>query len=152
MPRILVIDDQPDVRTMISIVLRIHHFEVVEAASGDAGLKEFENSRFDLAIVDIFLQGTNGFDVITMMRERVPDLPIVAISGMTTLDFVSGTRTFQRHLPAEAVSSQRPRAGHRSGLRAVSATGHRSLLANSGASRGRRKNSRPAATLSIATG
>jgi DNA-binding response OmpR family regulator len=89
MPRILVIDDQSDVRTMISIVLRINHFEIVEAANGDAGLKEFENSKFDLAIVDIFLQGTNGFDVITMMRERVPDLPIVAISGMTTLDFVS---------------------------------------------------------------
>ena len=89
MPRILVIDDQSDVRTMISIVLRINHFEIVEAANGDAGLKEFENSKFDLAIVDIFLQGTNGFDVISRMRERVPDLPIVAISGMTTLDFVS---------------------------------------------------------------
>jgi DNA-binding response OmpR family regulator len=88
MPRILVIDDQSDVRTMISIVLRINHFEIVEAANGDAGLKEFESSKFDLAIVDIFLEGTNGFDVITMMRERVPDLPIVAISGMTTLDFV----------------------------------------------------------------
>jgi DNA-binding response OmpR family regulator len=74
---------------MISIVLRINHFEIVEAASGAAGLREFENSKFDLAIVDIFLQGTNGFDVITMMRERIPNLPIVAISGMTTLDFVS---------------------------------------------------------------
>lgn len=91
MPRILVIDDQPDVRAMISIVLRINHFEIVEAESGDAGLKEFENSRFDLVIVDIFLQGTNGFDVISMMRERIPDLPIVAISGMTTLDFLSGS-------------------------------------------------------------
>jgi DNA-binding response OmpR family regulator len=89
MPRILVIDDQPDVRAMISIVLRVHHFEIVEAASGDAGLKAFDESSFDLAIVDIFLQGTNGFDVITMLRERAPGLPIVAISGMTTLDFVS---------------------------------------------------------------
>jgi DNA-binding response OmpR family regulator len=88
MPRILVIDDQSDVRAMISIVLRLHHFEIVEAASGDAGLKAFEESSFDLAIVDIFLQGTNGFDVITRLRERVPGLPIVAISGMTTLDFV----------------------------------------------------------------
>jgi DNA-binding response OmpR family regulator len=91
MPRILVIDDQPDVRAMISIVLRVNHFEIVEAASADAGLKEFENSRFDLVIVDIFLQGTNGFDVITMMRERIPNLPVVAISGMTTLDFLSGS-------------------------------------------------------------
>ena len=91
MPRILVIDDQSDVRAMISIVLRINHFDIVEAATGAAGLKEFENSRFDLVIVDIFLQGMNGFDVITMMRERIPDLPVVAISGMTTLDFLSAS-------------------------------------------------------------
>jgi DNA-binding response OmpR family regulator len=86
-----VIDDQSDVRAMISIVLRIHHFEVVEAASAEIGLREFEGSRFDLAIVDIFLQGTNGFDVIRLMRERVPGFPVVAISGMTTLDFVSAS-------------------------------------------------------------
>ena len=93
MPRILVVDDQSDVRAMIGIVLRVHHFAIVEAASGAAALKAFEDSRpdsrFDLAIVDIFLEGTNGFDIISMMRERVPDLPIVAISGMTTLDFLS---------------------------------------------------------------
>jgi DNA-binding response OmpR family regulator len=90
-PRILVIDDQPDVRAMIGIVLRVNHFEIIEAASAPAGLKEFENSKFDLAIVDIFLQGTCGFDVIKEMRERVPNLPIVAISGMTALDFVSAS-------------------------------------------------------------
>ncbi|HEY3791982.1 MAG TPA: response regulator [Bradyrhizobium sp.] len=91
MSRILVIDDQADVRAMIGIVLRVHRFEIVEADSAAAGLKAFENSSFDLAIVDIFLQGTNGFDLITMMRERSPDLPIVAISGMTALDFVSSS-------------------------------------------------------------
>jgi DNA-binding response OmpR family regulator len=91
MSRILVVDDQSDVRAMISIVLRVQHFEIVEAASAAAGLKAFENSSFDLVIVDIFLQGTNGFDLIRMMRERVPRLPIVAISGMTTLDFVSAS-------------------------------------------------------------
>jgi DNA-binding response OmpR family regulator len=91
MSRILVIDDQADVRAMIGIVLRVHRFEIVEADSAAAGLRAFENSSFDLAIVDIFLQGTNGFDLITMMRERSPNLPIVAISGMTALDFVSSS-------------------------------------------------------------
>ena len=76
---------------MISIVLRVNQFEIVEAASGAAGLKAFENSSFDLAIVDIFLQGTNGFDVIRKMRERVPKLPVIAMSGMATLDFVSAS-------------------------------------------------------------
>jgi DNA-binding response OmpR family regulator len=85
------IDDQPDIRTMVSIVLRVNHFDVVEAVNAAAGLKEFEASKFDLAIVDIFLQGTNGFEVIMKMRERIPDFPIVAISGMTMLDFVNET-------------------------------------------------------------
>jgi FixJ family two-component response regulator len=42
-------------------------------------------------IVDIFLQGTNGSDLITALRRRVPGLPVVAISGMTALDFLSET-------------------------------------------------------------
>ena len=84
MPRILVIDDQNDVRAMIAIVLRVKQFEVIEAQSAAAGLKAFEESSFDLAIVDIFLQDACGFDVIARMREIVPDLPVVAISGMTT--------------------------------------------------------------------
>jgi DNA-binding response OmpR family regulator len=91
MPRILVVDDQVHVRRMISLVLRVHRFEIVEVASGAAALKEFEESSFELAIVDIFLQGTNGLDVIRMMRERVADFPVIAMSGMTALDFVSAS-------------------------------------------------------------
>jgi DNA-binding response OmpR family regulator len=86
---VLVVDDQADVRTMISIVLRIHRFEIVEAENAAAALKLFEESSFDLAIVDIFLQGTNGSELITRLRGRVPGLPVIAISGMTALDFLS---------------------------------------------------------------
>lgn len=89
MPRVLVVDDQVDVRAMMAMVLRINRFEVVEAASAAAGLKAFEDTSIDLAIVDIFLLGGNGFDVIASMRERVPGLPVVAISGMTALDIVA---------------------------------------------------------------
>jgi DNA-binding response OmpR family regulator len=74
---------------MISLVLRINQFEIVEAATAAAALKSFEEARFDLAIVDIFLQGSNGSDLIATMRERVPDLPVVAISGITALDFLA---------------------------------------------------------------
>ncbi|MCA1455397.1 response regulator [Bradyrhizobium sp. BRP22] len=89
MARVLVVDDQSDVRAMIAIVLRVNRFEIVEAASAAEGIKAFEGGRFDLAIVDIFLQGKSGLDVMSMMRGRQADLPIVAISGMTALDFVS---------------------------------------------------------------
>jgi DNA-binding NtrC family response regulator len=103
MSRILVIDDQSDVRAMISIVLRVKRFEIVEAASAEAALKAFESSSFDLAIVDIFLHGTNGLDLIKIMRERIPHLPIVAISGMTVLDFVSASPEL-----ADVVCLQKP--------------------------------------------
>ncbi|HEV2159765.1 response regulator [Bradyrhizobium sp.] len=88
MPRVLIIDDQKDVRAMLAIVLRVNRFEVAEAESGVAGLKAFDEGPFDAAIVDIFLGDTSGVDVIASLRERAPELPIIAVSGMTALDFM----------------------------------------------------------------
>lgn len=89
MTRVLVIDDQADVRAMICIVLRLNHFEVAEAASAAAGLKMFEQSAFDVAIVDVFLEDANGFDVVAAMRKKIPDFPVIAISGMPAFDTAS---------------------------------------------------------------
>ncbi|SEN13814.1 response regulator [Bradyrhizobium sp. OK095] len=88
MPRVLIVDDQKDVRAMVAIVLRVNHYDVVEAESGAAGLKAFGEGVFDAAIVDIFLADASGVDVMLAIRERVPGFPIVAVSGMTALDFV----------------------------------------------------------------
>jgi DNA-binding NtrC family response regulator len=88
MPRVLIIDDQKDVRAMIAIVLRVNHFAVVEAESGAAGLKAFAEGAFNAVIVDIFLGDTSGVDVVATLRERAPGLPVVAVFGMTTMDFM----------------------------------------------------------------
>jgi DNA-binding response OmpR family regulator len=104
MPRVLIIDDQKDVRAMVAIVLRVNHFEVVEAGSGAAGLKIFGETPVDTVIVDIFLGDASGVDVIATLRERAPALPIVAMSGMTTLDFMQQAPS---HL-ANVVCLQKP--------------------------------------------
>ncbi|QOZ70354.1 response regulator [Bradyrhizobium arachidis] len=103
MPRVLIIDDQKDVRAMIAIVLRVNRFEVVEAESGAAGLKAFADEPFDAAIVDIFLGDTSGVEVIATLRERAPGLPVIAASGMTALDFMEQSS----HL-ANVVCLQKP--------------------------------------------
>ncbi|MGY4623526.1 response regulator [Bradyrhizobium sp. USDA 4486] len=103
MPRVLIIDDQKDVRAMIAIVLRVNRFEVVEAESGAAGLKAFADEPFDAAIIDIFLGDTSGVDVIATLRERAPGLPVIAVSGMTALDFMEQSS----HL-ANVVCLQKP--------------------------------------------
>jgi CheY-like chemotaxis protein len=88
MARVLIIDDQKDVRAMVAIVLRVNRYDVVEADSGAAGVKAFTEACFDAAIVDIFLGDTSGVEVIATLRELAPSLPVVAVSGMTALDFM----------------------------------------------------------------
>ena len=73
---------------MVSIVLRVNQYDVVEAESGAAGLRAFGGNVFDAAIVDIFLTDASGIEVMAAIRERIPGFPIVAISGMTALDFM----------------------------------------------------------------
>lgn len=102
MRRVLVVDDQPEVRTIISIVLRMNRFEILEAASAASALTLFEQA-FDLAIVDMFLQDTNGSDLIAALRAQVPDLPVIAISGLTVLDFLSDAPEF-----SDVVCLQKP--------------------------------------------
>ena len=87
MPRILVVDDQKDVRAMLCMVLRVNRFDVTEADSIKSGLRAFVEQDYDAVVVDIFLKDENGFDLMVAMRERAPNLPVVAVSGMTTLEF-----------------------------------------------------------------
>jgi DNA-binding response OmpR family regulator len=89
MARILIIDDQANVRSTITLGLHMKGFEVIGAESAALGLKVFGESKVDLAVVDIFLGDVNGADVIRMLRERVPNLPVVAISGALALDLLS---------------------------------------------------------------
>ncbi len=91
MPRILVVDDQKDVRAMLCMVLRVNRFDVTEADSIKSGLRAFVEQDYDAVVVDIFLKDENGFDLMVAMRERAPNLPVVAVSGMTTLDSVART-------------------------------------------------------------
>jgi DNA-binding response OmpR family regulator len=86
MPRILVVDDQKDVRAMISMVLRVNQFDVVEAGTAAAGLQLFRDQTFDAVIVDIYLDESNGLDLVSGMRALVPDVPVVAVSGMSAFD------------------------------------------------------------------
>jgi DNA-binding response OmpR family regulator len=76
---------------MLCMVLRVNRFDVTEADSIESGLRAFVEQDYDAAVVDIFLKDENGFDLMVAMRERAPNLPVVAVSGMTTLDSVART-------------------------------------------------------------
>ena len=89
-PRILLFEDQSHVRACVMLSLKSRNLEAVAVGNGADGLKAFDASRFDLAIVDIFMLGMDGIAVIKELRARRPTLPVIAISGVH-LDSAGGT-------------------------------------------------------------
>ena len=107
--RVLVIDDDHSVGIAIETLLRREGCEVVFAESGLLGLQAFEKSRFDAAIVDIFLPAIDGFKTIDAFRQRDPTVPIISMSGFRSRDadwavpdFLERLTSSERHIAAQA--------------------------------------------------
>jgi CheY-like chemotaxis protein len=81
MPRVLVIDDDEEQRTLIRQVLGRVGLEVTEAADGREGLRLFGARRPDVVLTDINMPGLDGHEVISAIRVLHPDVPIIAVSG-----------------------------------------------------------------------
>jgi DNA-binding response OmpR family regulator len=81
MTRILVVDDDQSVGAAIVMTLGHEGYDTVHALDAGMGIRAFESSHFDLAIVDIWLPDINGLETIAELRRRAPAMPIIAISG-----------------------------------------------------------------------
>lgn len=85
MTRILVIDDDDQLRQMLRRMLEYTGYEVVEAADGAQGMKVFREEPTDLVITDILMPGQEGIETIILLRRDYPDVPVIAISGGGTI-------------------------------------------------------------------
>jgi two-component system, chemotaxis family, chemotaxis protein CheY len=81
MSRILLIDDDDLVRTMVEKVLTLMGHTVIEARDGREGLERFEDSKAELVITDIVMPEKEGTEVIMELLKLEPTLKIIAISG-----------------------------------------------------------------------
>jgi CheY-like chemotaxis protein len=78
---VLVIDDDPDVRGLVTGFLSDLGYDVLEAEHGEAGLAILARLTPHLLIVDYAMPGMNGAEIARATRERVPELPILFLSG-----------------------------------------------------------------------
>ncbi len=81
MARILVIDDDPQIRTLLRKILERAGYEVIDAEDGVAGTDLYRESPTDLVITDILMPGKSGWEAILELRRDFPDVKIIAISG-----------------------------------------------------------------------
>ena len=65
----------------IEVCLQRQGMEVTIADGGEAGMRELASGGFDVMIVDIFMPDMRGFESIRIFHERVPDIPLIAMSG-----------------------------------------------------------------------
>jgi DNA-binding NtrC family response regulator len=81
MTRILVVDDEPNIRRLVSAILRQQGYSVTEAADARMALAALDQERFDLVISDLHMPGLSGIALTKRIRSRDPVLPILIMSG-----------------------------------------------------------------------
>jgi len=70
MPSVLIIDDDQDIRNLLKIHLKKADFSTIEAESGEAGLKILEDTMPDIILLDVDMEGLNGFEVSKIIRSN----------------------------------------------------------------------------------
>lgn len=82
--KVCVVDDDDLFREALAADLRREGFEVFEAANGTDGLQLILEIEADVAIVDVFMPGMGGADLLELVREAAPRVRRIAISGADT--------------------------------------------------------------------
>jgi CheY-like chemotaxis protein len=78
---ILVVDDEPTSREMISLMLEQRGYQVATANDGRAGEQCLAQKAFDLVITDLLMPERDGLELIGALRSRHPGIHIIAITG-----------------------------------------------------------------------
>jgi CheY-like chemotaxis protein len=91
-PKILIVDDEPDVLDVIDEGLKMKGFETVTAADGDEAVRLAIETKPDLVLMDVLLGGQNGMDVCHRIKTKVTSfLPVILMTGQDDLrEKVSG--------------------------------------------------------------
>jgi DNA-binding response OmpR family regulator len=84
--RILVVDDEANIRSSLQHILAREGYEVVTVESGRAALGLISTQEFDLALVDLKMKGMDGIEVSTALRQQSPDTIVIILTAHATLE------------------------------------------------------------------
>ena len=96
MARILIIDDEDIVRSMLRQMLERSGYDVMDAPNGRVGVRLYREAPADIVITDIFMDDKEGLETITELRRDFPSVKIIAISGGNRFDNFDGLSIAQQ--------------------------------------------------------
>jgi two-component system alkaline phosphatase synthesis response regulator PhoP len=84
--KILVVDDDAAIRSLLNVVLRAEGHEVVATSDGASAIEQVKKKRFDLVLLDVMMPEMNGHDVLVRMREMRfgHDVPVIMVTAIHT--------------------------------------------------------------------
>ena len=87
---ILVVDDNEDIRGLLSLVLQKEGYEVHAAEDGASALEKAYETKPDLILLDVMMPGLSGLEVLSTIREnkdkKISEVPIMMITAKSTID------------------------------------------------------------------
>jgi len=84
-PRVLVVDDEADIRASLKMILEYEGLQMLEAASGPEALQRVREQEIDAVLLDIKMPHVDGLEVLGDLSREHPDLPVIMISGHGTV-------------------------------------------------------------------
>ena len=84
--RVLIVDDEAAIVSLLSTVLREKGWDVVEARSGTEGIDLLDRSRFDVILTDLVMPGDSGIDLLRASKEVRPDVEVILMTGCATAE------------------------------------------------------------------
>ena len=91
MKKILIIEDEPNIRELILYNLKTNGYDGIAAEDGVMGITMVQRERPDLILLDIMLPGKTGYEICKELREEGDNTPIIMITAKTDeLDKVTG--------------------------------------------------------------
>jgi DNA-binding response OmpR family regulator len=84
--RVLVVDDERDIRSTLLRFLTLLGYEASEASSGEQALEMLERNRYDVAVLDLRLPGIDGVEVMRRAGELRPEMAVILLTGYATLE------------------------------------------------------------------
>ncbi len=92
--RVLIVDDEPDVRKVVKMTLTKAGYDVIEAEDGEkaiAAIKEGENPLLlDVIISDIRMPKVNGVEAINYFQQQWPSVPLIVLTGFPDMEMATG--------------------------------------------------------------
>jgi DNA-binding NtrC family response regulator len=92
--RILIVDDETDLRTLLRHILTAQGYQITDAEDGEEAIELIKKQKFDIALLDIQMPNINGIQVLKYIKEHSPQTKAVMLTGYADLKHAMEAKEF----------------------------------------------------------